>query len=69
MQVEGNENMKELQIQHFEKIKRSYSEVYILQMEQVYFPIFFLLTRQWKPKKFEFLAQTPLIITFDCKVL
>ena len=23
-----------------------------------------MLTQQWKPKKFEFLAQTPLIITF-----
>ena len=27
---------------------------------------FFSLTRQCKPKKFEFLAQTPLIITFYC---
>ena len=42
------------------------AEVYILQMEQVYFPIFFSLTRQCKPKKIEFLAQTPLIITFYC---
>ena len=27
---------------------------------------FFSLTRQWTSKKFEFLAQTPLIITFYC---
>ena len=28
------------------------------------FPQFFLLTQQLKPKKFEFLAQTSLLITF-----
>ena len=42
------------------------AEVYILQKEQVYFPNFFSLTRQRKLKKYEFLAQTPLIITFYC---
>ena len=41
-------------------------EVYILQMEQVYFPNFFFAHATWKPKKFEFQAQTPLIITFYC---